>query len=240
MQRVLRLVMITVFALCVSRVSHAAGGINLSWDDCGTFGSMAKTFGCDTNTGVNTLIASAIPPAPMPQFVAMAATILLAADQPTLPSWWNFDVGCRASPTSAMETDFNFVGGPFNCHDAWAGGAYGGFNYESGFSGPNRARFRMVCAVPSNAPAPLDGVAENYLFRVSITNAKTVGPGSCGGCDVGMCVVLASVELDDPHGAVYILSNPLSRQFVVWQGGASVSGGCPQATPTRNTTWGAV
>jgi hypothetical protein len=241
MHRVIRFALVLVGLAFAARASHAgAGGMNLSWDDCGVFGSVAKTFACDTNVGTNAIICSAIPPVPMPQFVAMGATIELEANGATLPSWWNFDVGCRAGPPSALTIDFNFLGGPFNCHDAWGGQAIGGMNYESGFSGPNRARLRMVCAVAS--PAPLDGVSENYFFRFSISNAHTTGTGSCAGCDVGMCLVLTKVELDQPIGVGdFFITNPLDRQFVVWQNGGSVpGGGCPQATPTRTTTWGAV
>ena len=32
-----------------------AGGINLSWNDCGTFGQNVETFACNTNVGVHTL-----------------------------------------------------------------------------------------------------------------------------------------------------------------------------------------
>jgi len=225
--------------LALLATAASAGGINLSWDDCGTFGSISRSFACNSNAGFSSLIASAIAPTPMPQFVAMAGTIDLVTTQPTLPPWWSFDVGCRAGPPSALSADFNFVTGPFNCHDVWAGQAAGGSNYQSGFAAPNRARMRVVCAV-ANA-APIDAVTENYLFRFTISNAKTTGAGNCAGCDAGVCLVLSSVELDQNPGlGSYNLTNPLDHEYVVWQGGAAVTGGCPNATPVRNATWGGV
>src|SRR5262245_56977318 len=141
---------LSTLALC-ARCASAGGGINLSWDDCGPYGSISRTFACNTNAGTNVIVCSAIAPVPMSQFIGMAATIELVADQPTLPSWWSLDAvtGCRGATPSALSIDLNFVAGPFNCRDLWAGNASGGLNYVSGGVAPNRARLRMVCAVPS-------------------------------------------------------------------------------------------
>jgi len=237
----MRRILLALSTLALLATTASAGGINLSWDDCGTFGLLAKNFGCDTNLGSDALICSAVAPLPMPQFVAMAATIDLVANQATLPSWWTLETGCRTTPSPALSLDLNFVAGPFNCRDVWQGQAFGGLNYVSGFTQPNRARFRMVCAVPSSASIALDNVTENYLFRVLISHTNTIGSGSCPGCDVGVCLVLTRVELDQPVGlGDNILTNPLLHQYAIWQGGASVQGGCPAATPVRTSTWGAL
>ena len=65
---------------------------------------------------------------------------------------------------------------------------------------------------------------------------------SCAGCTDGACIVLNSIQLTQPIGVGdYTISNPILRNWVQWQGGATtITGGCPLATPTRSTTWGSV
>jgi hypothetical protein len=81
-------------------------------------------------------------------------------------------------------------------------------------------------------------------FRIS--NAHTVGAGSCSGCTDGACIVLGGVQLVQPVGVGdQNINTPLHSQYVMWQPtGSSVTGpfgtGCPAATPARNTTWGAL
>jgi len=233
-------------ALVTSAV-RAQGGINLSWNDCGTFGQMARTSACTSNIGVNLMFGSAIAPHPIGLMVAMAAVLDLQTNQAALTPWWNMDTapappGCRTSPLNALSALFDLTSGPFNCGDIWGGGAVGGMDYKSGFGAPNRGRIRLVCAVP--APIEVDNATENYYFRVTISNRKTVGTGSCAGCLDGACIVFNSLELDQipgaPGGDTFIF-NPLNRQYITWQaGGGGVAGGCPQAVPTQSKTWGSV
>jgi len=228
--------------LCLGVSMASAGGLNLSWTDCGTFGTMQKNSPCTSSSGGSTIVGSAVSPNPIDAMVAMAAVLDLQTNQPALTPWWSFDAGCRSGPPSAMSGDFNFTSSTFNCNDVWGGVAGGGLNFTSGFGGPNRGRIRLVCAVA--APVAIDDVTEQYMFKVAISNAKTTGSGNCPGCLDGACIVFNSIELDQnpgtPGGNTSI-SNPLNRQFVLWQaGGAGVTGGCPQATPTQNKTWGSV
>jgi len=226
-------------ALVTSAV-HAQGGINLSWTDCGSFGTMQKNFACNVNTGASTIVGSAISPDSIPAMVAMAAVLDLQTNQATLSPWFDFSTtGCRSASLSG---DFNFTSSTFSCNDIWNGHASGGIDYGAGVGGPNRGRFRLVCAVA--APLAVDDVTENYYFKVTFNNQKTTGTGNCAGCTDGACIVFNSIELDQnpgvPH-AVNKFSNPLDRQYVLWQGGGgSVDGGCPAAVPTKNATWGSV
>jgi hypothetical protein len=214
-----------------------AGGINLSWTDCGVFGAQQRNFACAANTGANTMVGSAISPVEIDQMVAMAAVLDLQTNQSALTPWWNFDVGCRAG---ALTADYNFLSSTGNCGDVWTGLATGGSNYISGFGSANRGRIRLVCAVA--APILVDNFTENYYFKVTYTNTKTTGTGSCAGCTDGACIVFNSIELDQQPGLGNTeITNPIDRNFIVWQaGGGSVAGGCPAAVPTRNSTWGSV
>ena len=231
--------------LCLGvSMASAQGGINLSWTDCGTFGTLQRNFACNSNTGGNTMVGSAISPVVINQCVAMTTVLDLQTNQAALTPWWNFDgAGCRATP-SALTGNFDFTGSTFSCNDIWAGNATGGSNYISGFGAvPNRGRIRLVCAVVN--PVVVDNSTENYYFKASFSNAKTTGTGSCAGCTDGACIVLNSLELDQQpgvEGGNTIITNPLDSQYVLWQaGGNSVTpGGCPQATPTKNATWGSV
>ena len=240
MKRACRLLVSVACLALVARTAYAQGGINLSWGDCGTFGSVSRNFACDTNTGSNSMFASAVSPIPLGQFVGEESVLDLVTNQVTLSPWWTIDIsGCRGNP-SAMTSDFNFVTGPFNCADPWGGAASGGSDYQSGNPAPNRARIRVVSALAS--PIAINNTSEYYLFRLTFSNAKTTGAGSCAGCTDGACIVFSQTKLVEPTGVGDVtLTNPLTRSFVLWQsGGGSVLGGCPGATPTRSTTWGAV
>ena len=218
-----------------------AQGINLSWNDCGATGSASKTFSCTTNTLAGAIMVASAQAggAGLAQLNGQESVITLQTNQPTLSSWWQLaSGGCRG--TTAISSSFDFTGGPFTCVDAWAGGASGGMNSQPQFDGPNRERFRTVCAVP--APIAITGTDEYYFFKLTILGAKSTGTGACAGCDDGACIVFTSLLLTEPAGVGDLLINtPLVRQYVTWQaGGTSVSGGCPAATPTNNRTWGSV
>ena len=98
---------------------------------------------------------------------------------------------------------------------------------------------RTVGAIPSPGTS-INGTDEYYFFKVVITNAKTVGTGSCGGCSDGAAIVFRSLLVTQPYGVGdYVIDTPLQRNYVLWQSGASVES-IPNPTPTKTTTWGAV
>ena len=212
-----------------------AGGVNLSWTDCGTFGTLQKNFACTSNNGVDAMVASAVAGQDMGQLNGHAAVIDLQTNQAALSAWWSVG-GCRLA--SAVSADFNFLSG-VNCLDPWAGQGAGGINYAPGFNAPNRARIRTVCAIPGNTA--IDGVSEYYIVRVNVGHAKTTGNGSCAGCTDGVCIVLNSITLTQPLGVGDVtVSAPITRNYVQYQGGGNIGGQCPAATPTRSATWGSV
>ncbi|MEO5618207.1 MAG: hypothetical protein ABIS67_10580 [Candidatus Eisenbacteria bacterium] len=222
--------------------ASAQGGINLSWDDCGTFGTELKFFACDTNAGVSVLYVSAIPGVPLPQMNGVGIVIDIRTSQPALSDWWQMGTGgCRALGITGQ---YNFAAGPFNCYDIWAGNAAGGLNYAAGFGAPNRARLRAVAAIPGSAAA--DEATEMYLFAFHLSNRKSTGAGSCAGCTDKACIVLNSVQLTQPAGVGdYTITNPINRQSVSWRCLSSISGHTGECTsfcttPTRNPSWGSI
>lgn len=236
---------IALAAGCGLTAPALGGGINLSWQDCGTSGSGARTSACASNAGANVLIVSVIPPAPMPQFNGAAVTIDLQTTGAALSPWWHMESGGCRSGSLLWSADFSVSdlnGDPIfhHCMDPWGGRAGGGSNFSTGPLLANRARIRGVAALSGNIA--LDNVSEAYMMQLKIANAGTVDPDGCAGCLDGACLVLQSVQLTQPLGVGdFIVTNPLQRQHVTWQAsGGSIGLGCPNALPTRNATWGAV
>lgn len=216
-----------------------AGGINLSWNDCGSFGVGQKSFACSNNSGVDALVASAVPNAAMPALNGNDCTILIQTPSATLPAWWQLQTGgCRAGNLSA-NADFTTFS---NCIDPWQGQAAAGSIYDSpapGF-GPDFARVRTTTAIPTGTEIAVDAAHELYLVRLTLQHVKSAGAGSCAGCTQSACIVLQTVHLYAPTGVLaQTLTNPVLRQHVVWQDPALVAG-CPGATPARDHTWGSV
>jgi len=234
---------ILVCALMVSTSGLAAagpGGLNLGWSDCGGMpASLNQTFACNTNSGTpHTLVGSFVAPCCVTAMSANEIVMNLQSAGAAYPAWWQTGTG-RCRPTS-LGGNFDFSAGPFTCFDYWEGGAAGGQSLDQ-ITG-NRARLRLVCAVPAASPliGPVAEGTEVYSYKVIINNAKTVG-SACAGCQTGMCIVLNSIMIDQPLGTPggnKLVSTPAVRNFATWQGGTG--GDCLQATPARNTTWGSI
>jgi hypothetical protein len=225
---------------------HAAG-LNLSWGDCGSAGVLQRNFACDTNVGTNTMYGSAVVQAPMPQLNGQESTLGLQTSQASLSNWWQFATGgCRNGSPGILSADFNFTSST-SCLDPWAGTAAGGVVYEPAFFGPNASRIRVVSALPGSTS--INATSEYYIFKLTFLNARTVGTGSCAGCFEGACFVYQQLRMTQPIGSGLgdqIITTPLTRAFVVWQGGASGAllgsngSGCLGATPSHHSTWGSV
>lgn len=233
----------TLLALTAGMAFAGAGAINLGWGDCGGLpASLNQSFACNSNTGLpHTLVGSFLAPSCVNAMSANEVVMDIQSAGPApLPSWWIVRSGsCR--PSTAMLGDFNFTGGPFTCYDYWQGGATGGLSEDAPVG--NRARIKAVFALPAGSSG-ITGVPEGlevYSYKCNITNAKTVGLGSCPGCQTGVCIVLNSIKINqpvsEPCGGKFI-STPGTRNFATWQGG--IGGDCYQATPAKNTTWGSV
>jgi len=230
--------------LALTATVASAAGVNFAWNNCygeGT-GVQNKNFACTVNTGTNSAVGSFVAPAGVTALSGNECTIDLQSAGATLPAWWQFKaIGtCRQNSLSV-----NFVANAANavCVDEFSGAGAGGIgDYKIGFGG-NPARARIVMAIATASPAPVDADVEYFAFNLLINNAKTVGAGACAGCTVPVCLVLNSIKLTQPIGVGdFVLSqaaNPASN-YITWQGGAIGGSGCPAATPAKNATWGTV
>lgn len=219
--------------------AFAQGGINLSWNDCGSFGVFARSFACDTNSGQEVLFGSAVSGVDLPQVNAMYAVIDLQTNQAALSNWWYLGAGgCRQG---ALAADFSFAPAMVNCFDPWNGAASGGTTYEARFQGTNQARIRVFCTIATTA---INGIDEYYLFKLALSHDRSTGTGSCGGCANAACIELRLIQLSDARLGDLTFVNPLLRHFVQFQ--PPFGDNCPPVDQlpdpdaARNATWGAV
>lgn len=235
---------LAILVACGAPAAHA-DGINLSWDDCGTFGQPVKTFACNFNFGSNMLVASVVPPAPLPQFNALEAIVDIVAGTASISPWWDFgSTGCRPRQV-VFDNCSSCYPALINCAELWLGmGAATAVYYTGGFGAPNVARVRALLFVAD--PIAVTDLVESYAFQMNVRRAKTVGEGSCPGCLDGACIVLQSIKLMQLGGAGdYLVTTPLNRTDAYWQcpgllstepGPCTVS--CP--VPARSRTWGGI
>ena len=230
-------------------VAAAGPGVGLHWNACiGDGGLVNKNFACNTNTGTNTLVGTFELGDNLPGVVGTEIVIDLASADPTLPAWWAFkNVGtCRAT-SLVMNATISPIAAI--CADWASGAAAGGIGaYNIGARGANTARIVAALAVAADAAADLGPGQEYFSFNLLINNLKSVGTGSCAGCNNPVCIVFNSINVVPPAPAVGVKltgpSNGTDSHFATWQGGAGVVVGaligCPAATPTTNKTWGQV
>jgi hypothetical protein len=246
------LISCVMLALTAS-VSLAQGTLNISWGpECASDALVInKTFACLVNTGSNVMVASFVPTASHPLFLALDACIdgQVAAPATIVPDWWQFkNAGtCRLAALSAGAiASVNAA----NCIDNWAGQGTATVDYYGDplVAAPvtgTRARIKIGVSVPAIAGNPVEGGLEYFAFTVAVNNTKTRGAGtlSCAGCLTPMAWVFNSLMpaySDGGSPPVYSsenISTPLVNQCITWQGGAT--GLCGE-TSAQNKTWGQV
>jgi hypothetical protein len=229
-----------LLALTAGLAVAGPGGLNLGWLDCtGDPPSLDRTSLCNSNAGVNTLVGSFMAPSCVNAMSANEMVMDLQSLGGSLPLWWGLRTGlCRPA---SLGSSFDFTAGPFTCYDYWQGGAIGALSMEAPVG--NKARIKGVYALPAG-DSRITGVPEGtevYSFKANINNAKTTGLGACSGCNVGVCLVLNSIKINqpvsEPCGGKFV-SAVAMRNHATWQGG--IGGDCLAATPAKNTTWGSV
>ena len=232
----------------VPAAAWTAGGCNLRWDHCYGDGGVAnRNFACDTNAGTDFLIASFVPQADIPNAFGIEFMMHLAADAATMPAWWQFkNAGtCRQASISGTTIPLDVFGACPDWSDLRAGGGIA--SYTLGAGSPNVARLIGSTSLPDGISTNLSGLTELFLFRLIVTRAKTVGSGACAGCQTPVCIVFNTVNVRTTIATSHWIQGPANltdSDFATWQGGGAPvtprGTGCPAATPTKHSTWGAV
>jgi hypothetical protein len=212
------------------------------------------TFACNSNVGSNVMTGSFVLGSGFVQAIGLEVVLDLASASANLPPWWSLHNAGSCRPTSL---GVDLVADPSDvvCQDWSAGQAAGGLATYCTVTGPcldhptssNVARIKIGSAVAPQANQDLLAGTEYFAFHVSVNHAQTVGTGSCAGCETPVCIVLNSINIVREGGtAARQLTTPTApgSSFVAWQGGGApiVGGvtGCPAATATRRSAWGAV
>jgi hypothetical protein len=240
----MKTLLISVVLLAVTASVASAGGINLLWNDCGSLGGgagvMNRSFACNSNNGNNDLYVSFEPDVNINVSNA-DLTIDLQSAGTVLPAWWQFK-----SPGTCRQASLSTRVDPGTCFDLWEQQA--NFSIAAYFTvanapqiipSPNRARILGSVGTGFFVSTVRPGT-EYFCFQVRINNQKTVGTGSCAGCQEPVCLVLNELRLSTYDSGDFLLYAPLDSNFATWQGGAIGGPGCPGSTPTLNRTWGRV
>jgi hypothetical protein len=248
--------LVAALSLGLAPRATAAEGVNLAWNHClgeGT-GVQNVTFACDTNSGSNVMTGSFVLGAGFTETIGLEIVLQLASSSANLPTWWSFrNAGtCRqGSMTADLTADPLDVA----CEDWSLGQAAGGFASWCTIAGecsdhptsPNVARLKVASAVAVVNKRDLVAGTEYFAFHLKLDHAETVGAGSCAGCETPVCIVLNSIMVVARDNiAARTLATPTvpGSNFITWQGGgAPVAGGlpgCPAATATHRSAWGAV
>ena len=239
--------------LLILATPAVATGVNLAWSECaGGGGSVFNNFGCDTNDGAQLLIASVVPPPGIDVAYGFETRIDLRATGSTFPDWWrlrnqtNQLNQCRNGTLSAS-SDFSGWSG---CADIYRGAAAGGIGSYVVDQGSTSAHLYVVYSLPSALAGPLDPDAEYYTARITITNAKTIGNGACGGCMTPACISVSYIRCQAPGGGVSVVLTAISGTVgwhpVSWSdcGCAAVPqkiagpSTCAVVCPAQKSTWG--
>ncbi|SRR6266487_1273323 len=247
MKRWLPLTCVIAALAVASAASADQRGLNLSWDECGAAGVANKVFACNTNSGINTIVASFLAPDSITTYVSNEGQIDLIFATSSPPNWWQLKTqtgqpaACR---NGGISVDGNFLAYSV-CANAWLAvpsGGLGSFTIDPFGTQANRVRIATVLAVGIADAQPLTPGTEYYAFKCTITHAKTVGTGACAGCTDPVCLVLNRIHVIQPTGtdggSPNIFDPPAGgNRAITWQGGTGVD--C-NLVPTRNKTWGQI
>ena len=230
--------------------AHAAG-VNLRWNACAGDGGVSnRTSACNSNTGSQSLTASYVVGAAVTGINSMDSRVVIAAASATVPGWWQFFQAGTCRPTAITENAL-IPATAVACSDPFSGTAASGIaTYTPGALGPSTTQF-IAYAATTSANAALAVGQEYFAFNLVVRTVSTTGAGSCSGCLVPVCILLQDISLYTGTGGVppatVVLTAPangIDSNFATWQGGLGAGplpgGGCPAATPTRNSTWGSV
>jgi len=187
---------------------HDIGPLRLAWNDCpGTSGITHKVFACNTNNGGNALTASLVLPSgvSVPSLTGFEATVDIIGgglNDPPLTDWWRLDpAGCRNADFFNVLADTFHVQGlgcPLLLPEGVPDWAITWPLIDASGTYQSRERVRIIAVGnPNTGPISIlgDGVTEYAVFQINIGNRKTVGTGSCAGCNQPIWVRFTQLKL---------------------------------------------
>jgi hypothetical protein len=227
-----RVILICAMLLATAPAATAAG-LNLAWNACrGDGGVQNRTFACNTNLGQHNMIGSFVLDSDLAAMSGDELVVEVVAATATLPDWWRLiNAGsCRQTSLAITAYDNGLI-----CRDPFEMTASMNIAaYQLGVPGPNSARLLCVNGITPNATVGLLALQEYSVARWIIFNQKSVGTGSCSGCDTPVTITFTQARILDGAGNIAAtLNTPTSpsSNVITWQA---------LPTPTRSSTWSAV
>jgi hypothetical protein len=244
--RIISILLVACLLAAGPSVVRAAEGLYLTWNDCapGTGATRDRGSDCASETGQQDLYCAFGVSAAADSVLGLELVLDVQSAALTLPSWWRFDIGgCRAGN---LHVGFVFPS-PSPCGDFLNGNAAGGlqgYYLNEPRGGTGQARIKVAASLLESVGgyASLAPDSMYYAARLTITNIRTIGTGSCAGCTQPVCLVLNSITVLRQPGAVggdLLLSEPGPGQanWATWQSGLGAD--CA-AVPVRAVTWGRI
>lgn len=227
-QSTLSFLVLSVLAAVIP--AHAAG-VNLAWDRCYGDGPPVtnKSFACDQNTGLETVVASFILGSPVPSAGLLEVQLDIHTRSGTaLPVWWD-----TRTITSCRRNQIVFDGLPptpiVTCQPVITSSVPELFIIRNNFQVPTPDHMVLVASA-SVGTMPLAASVEYFACRVLIHHSGTIGTSACSGCMEPVAITLSQLRIGGLSPT--ILSTPASGNVVNWQSDVP--------TATRNSTWSAV
>ena len=246
----MRTLLLAACLLAFAAPASWAGGLNFSWSPAGVCVHPLvtnRTFACNTNSASFIAVGSVTPYGAFSKFGGLEAIISCQSDGP-LPAWWqSFNSGsCRESSAKGRTSSVADGG----CESLWPETPMGGIgSWQTALYPPpvgnvppaNRLVI-MLAFWMATARLDLGGSDEYNAFQLVLDTNHTVadpahGIAACAGCQTGVTLVLDQITLVNADGGGETVINELVSKCITWQSSAAE---CWDATPVRNTTWGAI
>lgn len=228
-----RVLLLTGAVLALSASVALAGGVSLGWGTVclSDAGSSYYHYPCNSNNGYWSMVSSFMLDTEMTDMVGFQLTMVATPGRGTLPDWWKLGVApdCRAGLVT-YTSDFSTVP-QISCLDWSAGQASNTLQYTWD---SNHAYVTASTSLPAGTKSDLVPGTEYYAGKVTIINGKTVGAGSCAGCDNCLFWEVSRITVVGLDGRRDELTTSLPvGNEVVWQDQACY-------TPARSSTWGQI
>lgn len=224
--------------LAAPTAARAQGAVQLGWSDCAPAGEFTGLleYGCASNLGFDVLVVSFRPPDTLRTLVRLEARIDMFIAAAALGPWNHYEVGaCRAG---SLNVSAAIGDAPTVCEDPWQGTAHATYEYAANFpENLDLGRLNVTVTLPAGGSIRVDPGHEYAAFRVTIDHWRAVGANRCPNCIDEGCWQLEGMTLKQSAGPPPITISNGFQTAVRWQ---SADFACPNPTPARHPTWGAI